>query len=197
MLSKTTIVKSGVLCYHFSMALSDRILKSIEFGNEILVGFDDLKHLPYKLMWGSSLQGYSRKSIQATLSRLVSKQLIKKTLHKGQVYLALTELGEKWLEKHDRKVLLKLTGSTTSWDSLYRFIIFDIPERDRVIRDTLRASLKDLGAVCWQRSVWVTKENITRELGEFIDKYGLEDYCSVLEVKEIYSPKLIKMLEKS
>ncbi len=125
---------------------------------------------------------------------MVKAGLVKKVHHKEQVYLALTELGEGWLEKKSRRVSLKLSPKQQKWDGLYRFVLFDIPEKDRLLRDTLRKALQAAGAVCWQKSVWVTKENITRELGDFIDQNGLEDYCSVLEVKEIYSPKLIKML---
>jgi DNA-binding transcriptional regulator PaaX len=74
-------------------------------------------------------------------------------------------------------------------------VFFDIPERDRLIRDTLRSALQSIGALPWQRSVWVTKANITSELNEFIEENSLSDFLSVLEVKEIYSPKLKRLLE--
>ena len=157
---------------------------------------DGLKYLPYRMIWGNNLQGYQRDSVQSVLSRLSKQGLVKKRIDRGQVYLALTNLGVEFLNKKKRKPGLSLEKSGKKWDGLYRFILFDIPERDRIVRDTLRNALKSLGAVCWQRSVWVTKENIIRELNKFFDDNGLTDYCSVLEVKELYNLKLKKLLEE-
>lgn len=179
------------------MSISERLLKSIDLGTEILNNIDGLKYLPYRMIWGSNLQGYKRDSVQAVLSRVVKQGLVKKQINQGKVYLALTDLGDSFLSKQENRIKLTLETKEEKWDGLYRFILFDIPERDRVIRDALRNALKALGAVCWQKSVWVTKENITLQLNEFIDQKGLEDYCSVLEVKEIYNLKLKKLLEKS
>jgi phenylacetic acid degradation operon negative regulatory protein len=176
------------------MSISLKLLKAVSLGTEIFVQIDDLKYLPYKLMWGSSLQGYKRRSTQAALSNLVKRGLVKKIKNNEEIYLAITKIGEEWLEKKEHKKSFTLNPSGSAWDGFYRFVLFDIPEKDRAIRDTLRKALKDLGAVNWQKSVWVTKENITSQMGEFIDETGLEDYCTVLEVKQIYNPKLQKML---
>lgn len=47
----------------------------------------------------------------------------------------------------------------------------------------------------WQKSVWVTKENITGKLNKFIEANKLEDFLAVLEVREINNLKLKKRIE--
>ncbi len=178
------------------MSISKGILKSLENINELFVEIDGIKYLPYRMIWGNNLQGYKRRSVLSVLSRLNNKGLLKKRVKQDQVYLALTELGAKFLVKKQQQVSLSLSPKEKKWDGIYRFVCFDIPERDRIVRDTLRRSLKAAQAVCWQKSIWVTKSNITRELNEFFDQNNLADYCSVLEVKEIYNLKLKKLLEE-
>lgn len=179
------------------MSISERVLKSIELGSDLLNAVDGLKYLPYQMLWGSNLQGYSRDSVQAVLSRVVKQGLVTKRIDQGKVYLALTELGANFLKKKQSRVTLNLETSSKKWDGVYRFVFFDIPERDRSTRDSLRNALKAIEAVCWQKSVWITTENITQEINRFIDENALSDYCSVLEAKEIYNSKIKKLLEPS
>lgn len=173
------------------------ILETLNASSEMFEDIQGLKYLPYRLIWAGSLQGYRRNSVDVSLHRAIKQGLINKSIKKDQVYLALTDLGKSVLEQEGSRSGLGLSLDKTEgkWDGLYRFIFFDIPETDRVIRDLLRNQLKRVGAVNFQKSVWVTKENITRELNRFIQENDLADYISLVEVKEIYNPKLIRLLE--
>ncbi len=184
------------MCYYWFMSLSEKIIKSLEISSDLLLEIDGLKYLPYRMMWGIDLQGYRRRSVQSILSRLVKDGLVKKRRNQVQVYLALTQLASNFTAKKKRQTRLSLTSSAKGWDGLYRVVIFDIPERDRFLRDALRMALKDIRAVQWQRSVWVTKEAVTGELNDFFGANNLEDYCSVLEVKDVYNLKMKKLLEE-
>lgn len=46
-------------------------------------------------------------------------------------------------------------GQKRRWDKRWRVIIFDIPERRRKVRDRLRNTMRELGFVRLQDSVWV------------------------------------------
>jgi len=50
------------------------------------------------------------------------------------------------------------------WDSIWRIIIFDIPESKRRDRDFLRRELKWMGFKELQHSVWISPYDIEREL---------------------------------
>lgn len=61
---------------------------------------------------------------------------------KGERELRLLQLRE---ESHSRR----------RWDSKWRVLIFDIPERKRVLRNRVRETLRLIGFVRLQGSVWV------------------------------------------
>lgn len=172
------------------------ILETLNASSDLFEEIYGLKYLPYKMIWGGPLQGYRRNSVEVSVHRAIKQGLVKKRIKKDQVYLAITNLGRSVLETSGSKgSRLSLDKPEGKWDGLYRFIFFDIPERDRVIRDLLRNQLRRVGAIKFQKSVWVTKENITRELNNFIKVNDLGDHISVVEVKEIYNPKLMNLLE--
>jgi phenylacetic acid degradation operon negative regulatory protein len=178
------------------MSIRRNLLSAIKGSEDYLEIINGVRYLPYRLLWGSNLQSYDKKAVQTVLSRAVKTGLVRKRIRKEQVYLALTKLGEELLKEIKVKSGgLDLKRSTGKWDGFYRIISFDIPEKDRIIRDHLRSQLQLIGAVGWQKSLWVTKENITGALNDFILENNLGDYLLVVEVKEIYNSKLKKLLE--
>ncbi len=62
---------------------------------------------------------------------------------KGRKYLAHLEYSEYKLKKSKR------------WDGKWRVLIFDIPETRRSLRDKVRFTLRDMGFVLLQNSVWI------------------------------------------
>jgi DNA-binding transcriptional regulator PaaX len=94
-----------------------------------------------------------RYQLKSSLSRLISAGYLQlaeekgvKRVHlttKGEVYAALLGQG-KLVPKKPRR-----------WDRKWRLLIFDIPEKKRVIRRRIRSTLTMLGFVRLQDSVWV------------------------------------------
>lgn len=69
------------------------------------------------------------------------------------------------------------------WDGLWRCAIFDIPEKQKSLRNALRAKLKELGFVQVQKSVWVCPYPCRDELKALADYYHLGNYLSLFEGK--------------
>lgn len=63
------------------------------------------------------------------------------------------------------------------WDNFWTIVVFDIPENQRQTRDTLRKYLKHLGFVQWQRSVWVTINDVTDYLSQLIGADQVNLFC--------------------
>jgi DNA-binding transcriptional regulator PaaX len=49
----------------------------------------------------------------------------------------------------------ELRGVKRRWDGRWRVLIFDIPERRKIMRDKIRRTLHNLGFVRLQDSVWI------------------------------------------
>jgi DNA-binding transcriptional regulator PaaX len=96
-------------------------------------------------------------------------------------------------KNQDNKTVLRLTNmgnefvvgrSGNNWDGKYRLVIWDIPENKRVIRNLFRRKLKDFGFVLLQKSVWVSKRNVTSQLKGYIEELGLGNWVSVIESED-------------
>ncbi len=88
-----------------------------------------------------------------SLSKLISLGLVVFIEKDGKKYLRLTEKGKLkliTLEKDNFKF-----KKPTKWDKKWRIVIFDIPQVKRLQRDKLRFTLKQIGFIRLQNSVWV------------------------------------------
>ncbi len=86
----------------------------------------------------------------------------------GKKYARLTEKGERFAAlMHEGKLAPK---RSKRWDTKWRLLIFDVPERRRSVREKIRSTLITLGFVRLQDSVWVYP-------------YDCEDFILVLKAE--------------
>lgn len=58
-------------------------------------------------------------------------------------------------------------------------VVFDIPESKRRLRRFLRGFLDECGFIPLQKSVWISQLDVVKELTEFFEFLGFEEYISV------------------
>lgn len=88
-------------------------------------------------------------------------------------------------EGKDKALWTRMRLIDEKWDEKWRLVIWDIPEKKKKVRDTLRFKLKYLGFTKLQDSVWFSKKNCTKELREYIRKIGISDWVKVIESDNI------------
>jgi DNA-binding transcriptional regulator PaaX len=104
-----------------------------------------------KAMNGLGILSYPRQkeSINASRNRLMRRGLLE---FKGKS-LCLTKRGESVLRRLEAKDFrLK---KPKRWDGKWRVLIFDIPEKRKVLRERVREMLTMIGFVRLQDSVWI------------------------------------------
>lgn len=91
--------------------------------------------------------------IRLARNRLKQRGLVREEKRAGGVYLRLTPMGKRIIEK----VLMReyFIPEPVRWDGKWRVLIFDIKEKRKHIRNTLRRLLAGAGFVRLQDSVWV------------------------------------------
>lgn len=88
-----------------------------------------------------------------SLSGLISSGLVVFVEKNGRKYLKLTEKGKlKLINLEKFNFQFK---KPKKWDRRWRVVIFDIPQVKRLQRDKLRFTLKQIGFIKLQNSVWV------------------------------------------
>lgn len=154
-------------------SLSQTILLILEKGVDGYVRFEDFAYHHYRYHYG--YPDLKKSALGAALKRLREGGLVEKDVKSGEVILKLTKLGRDALGKK---------FDPNKWDGKFRIVIFDIPENKRGVRDLFRRRLKDWEFKNWQRSVWVTKNNITLELRKLIVDLEIEPWVAVVESED-------------
>ncbi len=101
----------------------------------------------------SLLKPYERQGINRSLSRLLKYGYIEFKIEHGKKRLRLTPKGERCAALMGEGKLAP--KKPKRWDGKWRMLVFDIPERRRVVRNGIRATLMSLGFYRLQDSVWV------------------------------------------
>lgn len=86
--------------------------------------------------------------------RLAAQGYLKLVQRDGRKYYEMTQKGREALSIEERKMLFR-KKQKPRWDRRYRLIIFDISEKRKNIRDRLRLTMRELGFLRLQDSVWV------------------------------------------
>src|SRR3989344_961050 len=94
-----------------------------------------------------------RYQARTVLGKLAVDGLVVFEQRDGKRYARITDAGRKILAFEQEKI--KLGNRQRKWDRRWRMIVFDIPERRRVIRNRLRMTMEELGFMRRQGSVWV------------------------------------------
>ncbi len=112
-------------------------------------------NLPVALSRLPSMQRAKLKyQYRSVLGRLAAQGYVIFEQRDGKKYARITDKGRKTLALEQEKGKLDLSKKRR-WDRRWRVVIFDVPERRRVIRGRLRRTMQELGFVRLQDSVWV------------------------------------------
>lgn len=157
--------------------ISDYILLTLEKAVDGYCRVEDFSSNTYLYA-----QGYDRPLKKSALSQSLRRLRLKGLID---------------LEKTNRKKIFRLTNegksaalmgkalSNNKWDGKWRIVIFDIPEKQRKIRDVLRSRLKVWEFKAIQKSVWANKKDITKPLKDFIKEAGIEKWVLVFETTSL------------
>jgi len=122
-------------------------------------------------------------AIKRKLRRLERVGLVAMSEQNGKTKLYLTKAGkQKVLEYQADDIHIPRQNP---WDELYRFVMFDIPERKKLAREVFRSRLVQLGFKKIQHSVWRHQYPCHQEIEFLTHLYGIAGYVDVVEGKKI------------
>jgi len=89
---------------------------------------------------------------KSALGRLVAKGCVAFVEENGKRYARVTEKGQRILKMEIERTTI---AKKRKWDRRWRVVIFDIPERRKSIRTSIRRFMNEYGFVRLQDSVWI------------------------------------------
>jgi DNA-binding transcriptional regulator PaaX len=118
--------------------------------------------------------GMPYKDFYNLLFRLSDLGLAKKEKIPGGLNVNITKDGEKLFMRH-----------RPTKDGVWKLVIFDIPEKQKKIRQILRAKLTALHFKKWQNSIWITPYALDEEIEEEMKMLADKFFVRLIKVKEI------------
>lgn len=125
-----------------------------------------------------------RRALNRAINSLYKSHLVSEKCNKdGTTTLVLSENGKKRalifnIEKLEIKKPVK-------WDEKWRVVMFDIPEKIRRLRDSLRLHFRELGFIELQKSVFVHPYDCNKEIEFLLEFYNAKKYVRFLLTDEI------------
>ncbi|HBB49544.1 TPA: hypothetical protein DEQ22_01985 [Candidatus Nomurabacteria bacterium] len=108
----------------------------------------------------------------------------------GCTKIVLTESGKNiFLRFNYEKLEIK---KPRIWDRNFRMIIFDIPEKKKSARDSLREKLKELGCIKLNDSVWVYPYPCQEEIDFVANYWKVGKYVHFVLAKDITNREILE-----
>lgn len=132
------------------------------------------------------------KELYAEMHKLYRSKLVKRTVNSdGTLTFILTEKGKMRALTYDFE---NMKIEKKDWDGKWRFIVFDIPEKFRVGRDSLRDKIKKLGFYELQKSVFIFPYECQDEIEFIIEFYGIRKYVRYGSIDSIDNAQHLKQI---
>lgn len=119
---------------------------------------------------------------KANFTQNIHRQIKNRHLKQEKDQLSLTRVGEQHIRK--RFPLVKLQQQI--WDKTWCIVSFDVPEKHKHQRNSLRHKLVNVGFAQLHKSIYISPHSFEKEIVEFIKDIGLNQYCFVLKGKQLH-----------
>ena len=130
------------------------------------------------------LKKIDQRTLQRAIRNLYRSKLVGYQEHSdGAVTLTLTEHGKKRALRYNLNSMS--IKKPAQWDGWWRVVIFDVPERLRTGREALADTLRNLGFLALQKSVFVFPYECKDELNFVTEAFDLAPYVRYMRARDI------------
>ena len=162
--------------------LTTCILKTLALGGMILVCVA-LPGMAQVLAMFQPKNQRDRDRLRRSFNGLEKQKYIKIYQRKGMDVVEVTKEGKKKILEYKLNEL-KIKPNKF-WDKKWRIVMFDIPERKRRARNALSRTLKEIGLIQLQKSVFIGPYECRNEI-DFVSHYfHVRDHVNYLEVIQV------------
>lgn len=125
-----------------------------------------------------------RRALYLAIQRLYESKLIRYREHAdGSVEIVLNREGSQQALRYQLNDIV--IQKPPRWDYRWRVVLFDIPEKQKKLRDALRGRLKQLGLLEFQKSVFVHPYECRNEIDFVIELYQARRFVRFIEAIHI------------
>jgi len=126
----------------------------------------------------------NRQTLERAINSLYTSHLIQEKDNKdGTTTMILSKNGkQKALQFDIEKMEIK---KPVKWDRKWRIVMFDIPEKLKRLRDSLRIHFQEVGLIEFQKSVFVHPYPCNDEIEFILELYNARRYVRFIVAEEV------------
>ncbi len=125
-----------------------------------------------------------RQALQRAINSLYNSHLLsQKNNSDGTTTLVLNENGKKIALRFNIDQMK--INKPANWDGKWRIVMFDIPEKLRKLRDSLRLHFREVGLIELQKSVLVFPYPCSKEVEFILEFYNARKYVRFILAEKI------------
>jgi phenylacetic acid degradation operon negative regulatory protein len=124
--------------------------------------------------------GFSANAIRLGLSRMFRKGVFNVRKVGRRSCYSLSTKGTRWMEQGRVRAF---DFEHKPWDGKWRLVVYNIPEKLRVLRDRLRSKLHSLGFANLSTSVWISPYDFFSEIEAFTSGKKMSRYVETFEAE--------------
>lgn len=123
-----------------------------------------------------------RKKIFDAVCGLKRRKIIQEIIKSNKKGYILTTMGKERLFM----LRIKETNKKKMLKGRWLMVFFDIPEKERSKRDSLRKMLRGLGFEQMQKSIWICPYDVEKEVKEGVEMMDIGKYTQLLMVEKLF-----------
>lgn len=172
---------------------SGKIIRALSMGAGITLALANKRHSYrvskelLKALFGDSSDAGR---ISPYLSKLRKQNIVEFKKAGKADKIILSENGQKILLRFNYEELQ--VKQPKIWDGNFRMIVFDIPERKRAARNSLREKIKELGFVKFNDSVWAYPYPCQSEIDFIANYWGIGRYVHFVLAKDLTNREILE-----
>ncbi len=155
-------------------SLSKKVLLLLLTGAALSISYTPRQYWRTVKLAGKEWKKINKEKLRYEIRKLYQSKLVKKKENPdGSVTMVLTDKGKfRALTFHFQNMKI----DRKNWDGKWRLVVFDIPEKFRLGRDSLRDKIKELGFYEFQKSVFVFPYNCKDEIDFIIEFFNIRKF---------------------
>lgn len=133
---------------------------------------------------GKEWKKINQRELYRAIRKLYESKLIHYTENKdGSISIILNREGRKIALRYKLKEMT--ISAPKFWDKKWRVVLFDVPEKQKRLRDVLRYYFKNMGMIELQKSVFVHPYDCKNEIDFIIELHNARKYVRFIEAFHI------------
>lgn len=126
--------------------------------------------------------GITEQAVRAALSRMSKQNWLVSRKIGNRSYYSMSEYGKEHLDQAAERIYKIEPGP---WNQHWCIVSYNIPEKQRGLRDRFRKELNYLGFGLLTQSTWISPNDLTSRVNQVAESLNISSYIEIFSAKHI------------